>query len=233
MSAVQELAALQNIDNEATALRAALSDVQYRLRGDADLDDARRTLHEIDTNLLALRKEQRRVENEVASLNARIIPEEKRLYDGSVRNPKELTSIQQELDSLKGHRGQFEDELLEVMSRIEQVERQQTSQKRKVTVLENRWEQRSAELKLEAARLHDVITLTDQRRERQKGMVNPRDLAVYEDLRRRKGGMAVVKLQGGTCLGCRITVPEGIRRRVFAPTTLAQCPSCERILSVG
>ncbi len=233
MSAVQELAALQAIDNEATALRAALSDVQYRLRGDADLDDARRALQETDTALLNQRKEQRRVEGEVQTLNAKITPEEKRLYDGSVKNPKELTSIQQELDILKRHRSEFEDELLEVMSKIEQYDRLQTAQKRQVTQLEVRWEQKSAELKLEAARLHDVIALTDQRRDRQKALVTPRDLAVYEDLRKRKGGMAVVKLQGGVCLGCRITVPDGVRRRVFAPIALAQCPSCDRILSVG
>lgn len=233
MSAVQDLSALQTIDNEVSAVRAALSDVQYRLQGDAELDDARRTMNEAETKAAGLRREQRRVEGEVQTLNAKIEPEEKRLYDGSVKNPKELTAIQQELDSLKKHRAEFEEELLSVMSQAETADREVAARRRTVANLEARWEIRSAELKVEAARLQDVVALVDQKRERQKSSIPPRDLAIYEDLRKRKGGMAVAKLQGGVCLGCRIQVPEGIRRRVFAPTILAQCPSCDRILAVG
>lgn len=233
MSAVQDLSALQSIDNEVSAVRAALSDVQYRLQGDAELDDARRTLNEAETKVAGLRREQRRVEGEVQTLNAKIGPEEKRLYDGSVKNPKELTSIQQELENLKKHRSEFEEELLNVMTQGETADRELAARRKTVANLETRWELRSAELKVEAARLQDVVALMEQKRERQKASIPPRDLAIYEDLRRRKGGMAVAKLQGGVCLGCRIQVPEGIRRRVFAPTILAQCPSCDRILAVG
>jgi len=45
--------------------------------------------------------------------------------------------------------------------------------------------------------------------------------------------MAVAHIQGGMCAGCRVSIPEAIRRRAFAPDQLAQCPNCERILDVG
>ena len=233
MSVVQDIVTLQTFDNEASAFRAALADVEQRLQGDPELDDARRNFHDLESTVAGLRREQRRIDGEIAGLTARIDPEEKRLYDGSVKNPKELTNIQVEVDNLKKHRTEFEEELLGVMSNIDTQERAAEAAKAEVARLEQRWESQTAELKLEAQKLHDAIGIADQKRNRQKELIPPRSLAVYEDLRRRKGGVAVAKLQGGVCLGCRIMVPEGIRRRVFSPAILAQCPSCDRILSVG
>jgi predicted nucleic acid-binding Zn-ribbon protein len=233
MSTVQDIVTLQAFDNEAAAFRAALADVEQQLQGDPELDEARRTAQELDATVANLRKEQRRIDAEIAGLTAKIDPEEQRLYDGSVKNPKELSNIQTELDMLKKHRTEFEEELLGVMSSIDANERAAEAARTAVTSLEQRWEGRTAELKREAIKLQDAIGIADQKRLRQKELIPPRPLSTYEDLRRRKGGLAVAKLQGGVCQGCRIMVPEGIRRRVFSPALLAQCPSCDRILAVG
>jgi uncharacterized protein len=233
MSQVSDLTTLQAYDSEASALKAALSDVEIRLHGDAELDDARRLYHDLDARLVGLRKDQRRIEGEIADLTSKIDPEERRLYDGSVRNPRELQDIQQELEGLTTNRSKFEEALLEVMARIESTNRSLELSKRNVQDLESRWEHRQRELRMEAQRLIDAIGLADQRRDRQKGLIPPRTLAIYEDLRKRKGGTAVARLQGGVCTGCRIQVPDAVRRKVFSPALLAQCPSCERILTVG
>lgn len=233
MSQLSDLTTLQAYDSEVAALRAALSDVEIRLHGDAELDVARRTYHDLERQLAELRKEQRRVEGEVADLTAKIDPEERRLYDGSVRNPRELQDIQHEVENLTAQRAKFEDALLEVMAKIDAVDREFAVSRKATTQLESRWEVRQRELRIEAQRLIDAIGLADQRRQRQRGLINPRTLAIYEDLRKRKGGTAVVRLQGGVCTGCRIQVPDAVRRKVFSPALLAQCPSCERILAVG
>lgn len=233
MSTVQDIVTLQAFDNEASAFRAALADVEQRLQGDPELDEARRNSQELQAAAAELRKEQRRIDGEIADLTAKIDPEEKRLYDGSVKNPKELSNIQAELEMLKKHRSGFEEELLSVMSNIDSTERAADEAKALVAQLEQRWETQTSELKREAQKLQDSIATAELKCSRQKAEIPPRSLAVYEDLKRRKGGTAVVKLQGGVCQGCRIMVPEGIRRRVFSPALLAQCPSCDRILAVG
>lgn len=233
MSQVSDLTTLQAYDSEASALKAALSDVELRLHGDSELDDARRVYHDLEARLADLRRDHRHVDAEVKDFTARIDPEERRLYDGSVKNPKELQSIQQEIEGLVAQRTKLEDALLEVMGRIEATERDLGNAKKRASDLETRWQHRQQELRLEANRLGEAISLADQRRERQKGLINPRTLATYEDLRRRKGGAAVARLQAGVCSGCRIQVPDAVRRKVFSPSLLAQCPSCERILTVG
>ncbi|MEO9255768.1 MAG: hypothetical protein ABI305_09520, partial [Tepidiformaceae bacterium] len=97
MSQVTEIVQLQAIDDEAAAFRAALDDVERRLRGNEELDAARREFVAADTAVAEAQRDQRKIEGQIEGLSAKIDPEEKRLYDGSVKNPKELASIQQEL----------------------------------------------------------------------------------------------------------------------------------------
>jgi predicted nucleic acid-binding Zn-ribbon protein len=230
---VLDIVALQGLDDDAAALRAALSSVELRLRGDPELDEARREVVELDGRLATGRKEQRAADAEIAGLNAKITPEEKRLYDGSVRNPKELTNIQHEVDALKVRRGEFEDALLAVMDRVESLDRDRRRGAKLVEQLEERWERFQAELKHESKRLNDAIVRADTKREAQKSAIPPRDAFLYDDLRRRKGGMAVARINAGNCTGCRLNIPETVRRKAFSSATLAQCPNCERILSFG
>ncbi len=233
MTQVSEIVTLQAIDDEAAAYRAALEDVERRLRGSDELDAARRELSVTESALAAVRKEQRALEAQIEALTAKIEPEERRLYDGSVKNPKELSSIQHELGSLKERRAGFEEQLLEVFSRAEITERERGRAAKAVARCEAIWERDQQDLRRESKRLSDLIARTQGRREEQQVRLAPRSLQLYEDVRRRKGGMAVAHLRAGVCSGCRVMIPEGMRKRAFSSDALAQCPNCERILSLG
>ena len=233
MTQVSEIVTLQAIDDEAAAYRAALDDVERRLRGSDDLDAARRELSVTESAVAAVRKEQRALEGQIEALTGKIEPEERRLYDGSVKNPKELGSIQHELNSLKERRAGFEEQLLEVFSRAEIAERDRGQSARAVARLEAIWERDQQDLRRESKRLAELIARMEQKREGQQSHLTPRSLQLYEDVRRRRGGMAVAHLRGGVCTGCRVMIPEGLRKRAYATDALAQCPNCERILSVG
>jgi predicted nucleic acid-binding Zn-ribbon protein len=122
VSQVLDLMTLQALDDEAATLHASLADAERRLHGDETLNDARREFAAAEESLAALQKEQRRLDAAIQGVTARIDPEEKRLYSGSVTNSKELQSIQHELDLLKSQRSKLEDEDLEVLARLEGVE---------------------------------------------------------------------------------------------------------------
>jgi predicted nucleic acid-binding Zn-ribbon protein len=233
MSQVLEILSLQGIDDEAAALRAALSDVERRLQGDEELIGARQELVTLEGSLASVRTRQRRLEDEVESLSDKISREEGRLYDGSVKAVKELQGLQAEVEHLKANRSTLEDELIGVLDEAEGVDRERRRVAKLVGQLEGRWEQHSQDLRREARRLNDAIARADAKREIQKTKVSPRPLRLYEDLRARKGGMAVARIVGGTCTGCRVAIPDAVRRKAMAPTDLAQCPNCERILSIG
>ena len=233
MSQVTDIRTLQEIDDEAATLRASLEDVERRLSASPELQAARERFAAADAELAEARRQQRKVEGDIEGLNAKIAPEEKRLYDGSVRNPKELTNIQHEVENLKAHRSQFEDQLLEILSRMEAAETEHSAAQRDLVRAEARREAETSDLREEAQRLQGLITRADARRTAQQPKVLPRNLKLYEEVRRRRGGIAVARVSGGNCGGCRVSIPEAVRRRAFSGDEIAQCPNCERILYVG
>ena len=233
MTQVTDIRTLQEIDDEASGLRDRLEEVERQLQGSEELAAARETFAAAEGELAEARRQQRRIEGEIEGLTAKITPEERRLYDGSVRNPKELGNIHHEVELLKQHRSKFEDELLEVMSRLEAAEASRAAAQKSLVRAEARWEADRERLTAERAKLTGAVNSADARRLAQQAKILPRNLAVYEDVRRRRGGVAVARVGSGNCSGCRVSIPEAIRRRAFAPDQVAQCPNCERILYVG
>src|SRR5262245_7950072 len=166
--------------------------------------------------LAAIRKEQRRIDGDVEGLSAKIAPEEKRLYDGSVRNPKELSSIQHEVELLKANRSKLEDQLLDVLARLETAEAEHQSAQKELIRAEALRAGETDTLNAEAARLSASLVSKEARRIGQQAKIQPRSLTIYEEVRRRHAGGAVARIAGGACGGCRVAIPEAVRRRAFS-----------------
>ena len=58
---------------------------------------------------------ERRVEDELASVEAKIVDVEKKLYSGSVSAPRELQAMQADVESLNRHKSSLEDGVLLAM----------------------------------------------------------------------------------------------------------------------
>lgn len=233
MSQVLELLTLQEIDDEAAALMATLEAVRARLRGNPELEDAGRRLQYVNQRLKSIRARQRRTEAQIEDLNARIAPEEKRLYDGSIHVPRELESLQKELAFLVSGREKLEEELLRELTEVEDLEGQRKAAEHRIVELEGDWNARRDELQAEAGRLEEKLREIGERRDFQRGQLKQSPLSLYEDLRRRKGGVAVAPIRAGACSACRVALPGAMRSRLMASDAIVQCPNCERILSVG
>jgi predicted nucleic acid-binding Zn-ribbon protein len=232
MSLITDIRTLQEIDDEAASLEAALADLDARLATSAPLQAAEEAFAAADARYQQLRRSQRELEASIADLNARIQPEERRLYDGSVRNPKELTAIQHELELLQSQRSQLEDRLLEVMEQFEEATGARAGAE---TRLAEARAVRAEELEHLHRRREELAARLAEARARREALaatIPPPQLRLYDEIRRRRG-QAVARIQGSSCTGCRVTIPESVRRKAFDPASLAQCPNCERILYVG
>jgi len=232
MSQALEIVTLQSIDDDIAATEAAIRNAEARIEHDDAVEAARSAHVQAQDEHHAAVREQKRLEAEVARLNSRIVPEEKRLYSGEVKNPKELSSIQHEVELLKEQRGGFEAELLEVLERVELAEATLTRAKDALDAETSRWDADRESLTAEVARLRAHVAGRETARQSQAGRIAAPSLQVYDLVRKRKG-MAVARLQGSSCGACRIALPEAVRKRAMSPVMLAQCPSCDRILYVG
>lgn len=233
MTQVLEILSLQEIDTELGSLRAKAADVEHRLEGDEELAAAGTTLADADEALAALQKTQRRLEAEITDLGARIKREDDRLYGGTVTSVKELRSLQHELDTFRTNHSQLQEQLFEVLSSHETATEGQATAAREVTSLKARWEAQSAALREEAVRLQSAQTRAEANRIAQTPKLEPANLRLYESLRTRRGSPVVVRVTGAMCTGCRVSIPDGLRRQLLSSGRLSQCPNCERILTVG
>lgn len=233
MSLVFELVALQEIDDRIAALHAALAAVNERLSRNQLLDDARRSLQHIDDLIAPAERQQRRLEGEVADLTAKIEPEETKLFSGSVTSSKELVNLQHEVDLLKGARSKLEDELLTAMSRVETLLPRRAAARAAVAEVEKATELAQQELRSEARRLESDLSTENHKRTVQAQQVPPRPLHQYEEIRKKRAGTAVARLAGSSCGGCRVSLPDAVRKQVLLRDAITQCPNCEKILAPG
>ncbi len=222
-SAIDRLNARKATLPEAARL-AQLTDQIIEL--DADIAIARKQLDEVASD-------QSRLEGEIGLIDQKIAREEERMYSGKVANPKELSSLQAEVEGLKRKRANTEDALLEVMMRRESATAtlETLEAEREATATE------AAGLESKVGGLtRDIDTELDEHsiRRAEVAAETPDALKVmYEKLRDTKGGIGAAALQQGTCTGCHTKLPNVEVERLRAERGLQRCENCRRILVVG
>ncbi|GAB6138309.1 zinc ribbon domain-containing protein [Halanaerobaculum tunisiense] len=155
---------------------------------------------------------------------------EKQLYSGENSNPKELEQLKEKLESISLEKEELEENLLELMvqaeeieEEIKQLEEKIAEQKRELSAVkekkEEQEEEQVQELESIKERRQEIITSLDEE-----------VLAKYDQLLASKNGKAVVKVEDGYCLGCRMSLPIKLVSKVKANQELILCNSCGRIL---
>ncbi len=233
MTLSADLLALQRSDTFLDQLRHRRAHLPERAELQA-LDDA---LADVDGDLekltsrqTDLSRSQRRLEDEVASIEQKRVDVDRRLAAGTV--PRELQALMEEGDSLKRRQHSLEDELLEIMELAEPVTAQ-------VSALEEQQRDLSARRTVARERLTTAETAVnaelataEAERTAHAGAIPEAMLKEYERLRGRLDGVAVSELVGTTCTGCHTTLAamevERIRRE--PADAFLHCEPCGRIV---
>ena len=234
MTLIADLYALQEIDSQIDQHERALEDIRARYGESEAAAEARAEVAEYTAALPDLEARQRDLELQVASLKDKAAPVERKLYDGSVTNPKELTDLQRDLEQITRQRQELEEELLTVLEQVEAKRAGLQAARERLAQLEAEWTAAQAELHAEEQRLEAELATLRARRDTHVGRLPEPPVTTYDRLRRRRKGLAVVKVERGACLGCRLTVPTVVlqRARSGMNPNPVQCPSCERMLYV-
>lgn len=229
MSRSADLYALQQIDHETDSHRARLAVVVESLGETDELRSARQRLVQAQAMLSKWRTKQRDQELVLQSLDQKRQASERQLYGGKIRNPKELSDLQEEVESLGRRRASIEDELLETMLMVEEGEAEESEAIESLSRLTEQWERDQAELQVEKVTLEERLLELGTLRQQRVASIAPADLESYEHLRPRKRGVAVAILQGDECQGCMTTVSTA-RVKQARSEALAYCGTCGRIL---
>jgi predicted nucleic acid-binding Zn-ribbon protein len=157
----------------------------------------------------------------------------KRLYDGSVKNPKELVAIQHDVATTKELRSAREDVMLEAMDAVDQAQAAVDAAARDLEVAETEWQRNQEGLLEEKDSIDGQLRVLRTKREKMVAGIAWADLQLYEKLRKAKHGTAIAGLEHDVCQACRVTVPAGTLRTVKQGQEFVYCPSCARVLHPG
>jgi uncharacterized protein len=198
----------------------------------AEANEAERMMGELRLRLDELSRDQMRFEHEIDSMSQKAAAEERRLYDGSVANARELDSITHEVENLKKRRTDREDELLALMEIREELEAQERAAGERSEALRARVAEVGSVAADELERLRAEIEERSEARAALAGTVDAEYLELYEDLRPQKKGVAAVALIDGVCQGCHEQLSSVYVDRLKRVEGPKRCEHCRRILVI-
>lgn len=233
MSTTQVVAALfqlQQLDLELDRVTIECQSTGNALRGNATLQRLRSDSKAAQQQLQAGLQAQKEAEWALADLNRRLKTQEQRLYDGAVTNPKELQSLQQEVQRLRGQQSRQEEHVLEVIDAAETL--QEMAQKRETALkeAETAWKQESAALTTRLEQLEQRKQELQNKRAQLTTTLEPALLQRYEAMRRTKQGRAISKVEQNACQWCRVILTASELQRVRLNADIQTCSNCGRIL---
>jgi predicted nucleic acid-binding Zn-ribbon protein len=238
MAPLDALLALQDVDTAIDQQRHRRAHLPERAELTAiDADAAR--LGAVVAEVSAARDEvagrQSRLEAELAATEQRAASVNRRLYGGQVSASRELQALSADVDALKARSSALEDQVLEVMEEREPFEVRLTDLSNQLASLATRRQAVAAALATAEQATDEQLEELVHRQSAVAGAVHDDQLATYDRLRGRLGGVAVARLVGNHCDGCHLTLPsmELDRIRHAPETEVITCDQCGRILVRG
>jgi predicted nucleic acid-binding Zn-ribbon protein len=231
MAEIDALARLQQLDSQVDERQHRIEAIRAALRGNAELNAAQVAHDAAKSRLAGLEKRGRDLEWDVGDRSNRITELDKKLYGGTVTNPKELAGLQTEIEHLRTALAEVEEKALGALSQVEEARDESAARERALSGLQARWKSEERALKTEGQGLVASLQELKGRRPQLSAAVSPVSLARYEDLRKRLNGLAVARVDRNICLGCRTSVPTA-QVQMARQGQLAHCPSCGRFLTV-
>ncbi len=230
MSRAGQLYELQQIDSGLDSRVARMRQIDEHMADSPALVSARTAYEAAQAHLTGEQARLKQASHEAEDMSTRLRAQEKLLYGGSIKNPKELGQVQEEVSHLKSRLKDQEEHALDAMLAVEEAEAQAHESQKALDDATKEWEQYKAGLAAEKDTLLSQARVLQVKRQRDVAELPWADLQTYERLRRSKGGVAVAAVKGGLCGGCHVGVPAHILRQARTASDFTLCPSCGRIL---
>jgi predicted nucleic acid-binding Zn-ribbon protein len=231
LRSLEDLLDLQNEDAEIDRLlhrRQSLPELEAYREVHERVEGYDREISAVSARLREADLASDKADGELQITEDKLQREEQRLYAGGL-GARGAEHLRQEVEMLRRHVSEREDEILTLMEAKEQAEAE-------VALLEGERAGFQAEKeRLEAAIRDEWRVIDDQiaRHEARKGeivpLIDPGLISLYEEMRPHKEGVAVGRLAEGVCGGCHLKLSAAEQTEVLRASP-PRCLHCRRIL---
>jgi len=201
-------AAEQAIAQHLAASKAAGDAVKARIQQNAD---ARRAL-----------------EKDIAGVDTRLARFDD--HKAAVKTNHEYTALLHEISTAKSEKDAIEERLLILMDEGDGLARELKASDAALKEEQARSQAALASLGQERQSLEGELTRLARERTAAAGNVEPRTLALYEQLLKGRRGVAMARMEGELCSVCHVRLRPHVTQQVRRNDSIVQCESCQRIL---
>lgn len=230
MSASLGLYRLQILDSRMDEVRLRLEEIRQTLENDEEVAQAKKRVVESDAALQLANHGLKQAEAEVDRQKVKIEQSEANLYSGNVKNPKELQDLQNEIAALKRHLVTLEDRQLDAMLEVEAEEQVNQVALDDLDRIKTRFSEQNQTLTSEQADLTREFERLETERQAAVSPLEAGLLAVYDQLRQQKRGLAIASVSDGACAACGATLTPAQLQIARSTSQPFNCPTCGRIL---
>ncbi|MFH1305287.1 MAG: C4-type zinc ribbon domain-containing protein [Candidatus Omnitrophota bacterium] len=175
---------------------------------------------------LQVRKNEK--ETDIKAKEEAINKHQAQLY--AIKNNKEYTALQNEIDSIKADISLLEEEIINLFDEIETAQAKREEEKRTLDEEEQKVETEKTAIKAEGEQLSKQLDGFNAERTALAGNVDTTVLKQYERIRENRGRLAIVPVKGDLCGACNMLLRPQIINETRIGKNIVYCENCARIL---
>jgi len=226
---IQALYELQHRDRQLTGLERKLLLIPKRLR---ELDD---DIAKLEDMLKAERSKcddtrafQRSQEHQLAEEEDMLRHSRSKMQ--AVKNPRELTALQREVDQTRRMATARGEEIAKIKEAVSEAGKRIASVEESLTQLKSQAVSEKERIYAEQTRLEDRLGKLREGRGELTSRLDRGLLRTYDRIRGRVGGIAFVAATEGRCGACKMHVPHQVYTQLRKGDEIPSCESCGRLL---
>ncbi len=233
MSEPFQLYRLQQTDSTLDQARIRLKEIEETLSDDTAVRKATKQVEQAKQVYQFAQIALKQAEQDAQAQEQKIDNNQKRMYSGTVTNPKELEDLQLEAAALKRHLTTLEDNQLEAMVAFEEAETAHQDADDNFAKVKDQAAQQNQDLHAEQKELLAQVADLEGERNIHIGNLNNDAIATYNKLREKRRGVAVALVKDKNCSACGATLTAAQAQAARSPSQITKCDSCGRILYSG
>ena len=231
LTSLVDLLDVQELDSKIDRLldrRSGLPELAEYKEAHARLEELASDRTKAAASLRELELDFDKSEGELEMLEAKLTEHETRLFAGGM-SARETEHMRLEVQSLAGQKEAMEERVLAMLEDVDPARDAVATLDKEIATVESEKSQLESVIKQEWKSIDGELARKEERKKEALEPVPGELVEIYEDLRGRKEGVAIGRLENGVCGGCHMTLSSAEQAEALA-AEIPRCVHCRRIL---
>ena len=225
----ENLINLQRLDTEIRRLSVLLDDIPTQIAEiDQKIKDSAQFIEEAKENFGVNQKKRKGLEDEVNDIKEKV--SKYKIQLNQIKTNIEYTSLLKEIEEAQQKIDQLEEEIISLMLSSDDIEKEIKESTEKHRQEEAKLSEEKVAINQKKQELEKEIKELTQEKEKLLSKIPPSQSKLYDDLLRKKNGIALSPVKDDFCSMCHMRVRPQVLNELKVEKEIIFCENCGRIL---